>query len=86
MNMQRDTDVEMLERARRMRSVNPYIIARNHRVEEALTAASGLGDLVPFERLLAAVVQPYDDTPASTAYAEPAPAEVAASHRTFCGT
>jgi uncharacterized protein YdiU (UPF0061 family) len=82
----RDANVEALERAKAMRSVNPYIIARNHRVEEALAAASDLGDLAPFQRLLAAVTQPYDDAPALAAYAEPAPTEVAASHRTFCGT
>jgi len=81
-----DANIEASERAGAMRGVNPYIIARNHRVEEALTAASDQGDLVPLQRLLAAVTQPYDDAPALAAYAEPAPANVAASHRTFCGT
>ena len=81
-----DANVQALERANAMRSINPYIIPRNHRVEEALAAASDHGDLVPFQRLLAAVTQPYDDAPALAAYAEAAPTEVAASHRTFCGT
>ena len=69
-----------------MRNVNPYVIARNHRVEEALAAASDEGDLAPFRQLLGAVRQPYDETPASAPYAEPAPAAVTACYRTFCGT
>jgi len=73
-------------RAARMRSVSPWVIPRNHRVEEALAAASDEGDLVPFERLLAALRRPYDDTTQSAAYAAPAPAAVTASYRTFCGT
>src|SRR5205085_10381085 len=75
-----------IERADAMRSVNPYVIARNHRVEEALAAASNEGDLEPFERLLDALRQPYDETAALAPYAEPAPAAVTACYRTFCGT
>jgi len=74
------------ERAQAMRSVNPIIIARNHHVEAALAAASDAGDLAPFERLLAAVRQPYIESADEAAFAEPAPAEVTASYRTFCGT
>ncbi len=74
------------ERARRMRRASPWIIPRNHRVEEALTAASVEGDLAPFERMLAAVRRPFDDAPGLAAWAEPAPAEVTACYRTFCGT
>jgi uncharacterized protein YdiU (UPF0061 family) len=69
-----------------MRQVSPYVIARNHRVEEALTAASDDGDLAPFERLLDAVRRPYEEASESAPYAEPAPAEVTARYRTFCGT
>ena len=75
-----------LERAKAMRSVNPYVIPRNHRVEEALAAASDQGDLAPFRRLLAAVRRPYDDAGELAPYAEPAPAAVTACYRTFCGT
>jgi uncharacterized protein YdiU (UPF0061 family) len=75
-----------VERARAMRSVNPIVIARNHRVEEALAAASNNGDLEPFERLLDALRRPYDEAPELASYAEPAPAAVTASYRTFCGT
>ena len=74
------------ERANAMRGVNPIVIARNHCVEEALTAASAHLDLVPFERLLAAVQQPYEELPERERYAEPAPAAVTACYRTFCGT
>jgi uncharacterized protein YdiU (UPF0061 family) len=74
------------QRAALMRSANPRVIARNHRVEEALAAASDEGDLGPFERLLAALRRPYDDTPGQQDYAEPAPAAVTACYRTFCGT
>jgi uncharacterized protein YdiU (UPF0061 family) len=74
------------ERAAAMRRVSPRIIPRNHRVEEALNAASDDGDLAPFERLLAALRRPFDDDPALAPYAEPAPAEVTAGYQTFCGT
>ncbi|MCW5636477.1 MAG: YdiU family protein [Rubrivivax sp.] len=73
-------------RAARMRRVNPFSIPRNHRVEEALAAASNDGDLVPFERLLAAVRRPFDETPELAPYGEPAPAALTAGYRTFCGT
>jgi uncharacterized protein YdiU (UPF0061 family) len=69
-----------------MRSVNPNVIARNHRVEEALAAASDEGDLGLFERLLDALRRPYDEADELAPYAEPAPAAVTASYRTFCGT
>jgi uncharacterized protein YdiU (UPF0061 family) len=75
-----------MERARAMRSVNPIVIARNHRVEEALAAASDQDDLAPFERLLEALRQPYLEAPEQAPYAEPAPAAVTACYRTFCGT
>ncbi len=73
-------------RAARMRCVSPYVIARNHRVEEALAAASDEADLAPFERLLAALRRPWDEDPDQAPYAEPAPAAVTAGYRTFCGT
>ena len=75
-----------IDRARAMRSVNPLVIARNHRVEEALAAASNDGDLGPFEQLLDALRRPYDEAPERAQYAEPAPVEVTARYRTFCGT
>ncbi len=73
-------------RATRMRAVNPYVIPRNHRVEEALEAASNDDDIAPFDRLLAALRRPFDETAGNARYAEPAPAEVTAQYQTFCGT
>jgi uncharacterized protein YdiU (UPF0061 family) len=73
-------------RAAAMRRVNPLIIPRNHRVEEALAAATDDGDLAPFEALLEALRRPYDDHPPLQRYAEPAPPEITAGYQTFCGT
>jgi serine/tyrosine/threonine adenylyltransferase len=73
------------ERAVRMRRTSPWLIPRNHRVEEALAAASDNDDFGAFERLLAALRRPYDETPDRAAYAEAAPAEVTACYQTFCG-
>ncbi|MEO7760971.1 MAG: protein adenylyltransferase SelO [Casimicrobiaceae bacterium] len=75
-----------IERAERMRRVNPIIIPRNHRVEEALAAASDEDDLAPFNRLLDALRHPYDEMLEFAAYAEPAPAAMTARYQTFCGT
>ena len=73
-------------RAEAMRRVNPWLIPRNHRVEEALDAASDSGDLRPFESLLNALQRPFDENPALARHAEPAPGEFMAQFRTFCGT
>jgi len=73
------------QRATRMRAASPWIIPRNHRVEEALAAATD-GDLAPFERLLAALRRPFDEAPERAPYAEPAPAGATAGYQTFCGT
>jgi uncharacterized protein YdiU (UPF0061 family) len=73
-------------RAARMRRVNPLVIPRNHRVEQALAAATTQADLAPFDQLLAALRQPFDDGPGQAPYAEPAPPQLTAGYRTFCGT
>ncbi len=73
-------------RAESMRRANPFVIPRNHRVEEALAAASDHGDLAPFESLLAALRRPFDEAPELAKYGEPAPADVTACYQTFCGT
>ncbi len=64
---------------------NPIYVARNHLVEEALTAAT-TGDLQPFERLLAVVAEPFTERPGLDRYAQPAPSDFAGGYRTFCGT
>ena len=73
-------------RAGRIRAKNPFVIPRNHRVEEALAAASDHGDLHAFGRLLAAVRCPFDESAEVADYGQPAPASVTAGYRTFCGT
>ena len=67
-----------------MRSVNPAIIPRNHRVEEALAAAEEQGDLSVLERLLAVLASPYETKSDDAAYREPP--EDDSTYRTFCGT
>ena len=83
---QRHPEQAARDRARAMRQVNPLVIPRNHQVEAALSAASDDTNFAPFENLLAAVRDPFGDGPVARHYAEPAPAEVSASYRTFCGT
>jgi uncharacterized protein YdiU (UPF0061 family) len=68
-----------------MDRVNPMYIARNHHVEDALSAATA-GDLQPFERLLDVLARPFDERPGLEAYAAPAPAGFGAAYQTFCGT
>ncbi|OWK39212.1 protein adenylyltransferase SelO [Fimbriiglobus ruber] len=67
-----------------MRSVNPAVIPRNHRVEEALSAAEERDDLSVMHRLLEALASPYEDRPELAPYREP-PADEC-GYRTFCGT
>jgi uncharacterized protein YdiU (UPF0061 family) len=67
-----------------MRTVNPAVIPRNHRVEEALAAAEERDDLSVLHRLLSALASPYDDRPELAEYRDPPPDD--ASYRTFCGT
>jgi uncharacterized protein YdiU (UPF0061 family) len=68
-----------------MRSANPQVIPRNHRVEEALVAASQCGDFSVLHALLAALARPFDASSAAPDYTEPPPPG-GAKYRTFCGT
>src|SRR3954468_17744067 len=54
-----------------MRSVNPAVIPRNHRVEEALSAAEERDDLSVLHRLLAALASPYEAREELAEYREP---------------
>jgi uncharacterized protein YdiU (UPF0061 family) len=67
-----------------MRAVNPAIIPRNHRVEEALSAAEEHDDLSVLHRLLGALASPYEETADTARYRDP-PADDR-NYRTFCGT
>lgn len=70
---------------RLMRATNPLIIPRNHKVEEALVAASINGDLVPMYNLLEVLKRPYDGRPEVAPYQSP-PAPSEHVYQTFCGT
>jgi uncharacterized protein YdiU (UPF0061 family) len=67
-----------------MDRANPLYIPRNHLVEDALAAATA-GDLGPFERLLDAVTDPFQERPGLEAHAEPAPV-TDGPYVTYCGT
>lgn len=67
-----------------MRSVNPAVIPRNHRVEEALAAAADRDDLSVLLQLLTVLASPYDAEADTSPYRDP-PADDA-NYRTFCGT
>jgi serine/tyrosine/threonine adenylyltransferase len=67
--------------ARRLAAANPAVIPRNHKVEEALTAAIA-GDMAPFHALLAAIREPFAER---EAFMLPAPTGFG-PYVTFCGT
>jgi uncharacterized protein YdiU (UPF0061 family) len=60
------------------------MIPRNHRVEEAISAAL-TGDLGPFERLVAVLSRPFDPAESDLDLAAP-PAPEERVTQTFCGT
>ena len=67
--------------AQMMAQANPRVIARNHQVE-AVISAGVAGDFAPFEALLAAVTQPYQD---HAVFSRPPKSDERVT-RTFCGT
>ena len=67
-----------------MRRANPFVIPRNHRVEEALAAAAR-GDFSVMRELMEVLADPFSETERSRAYAVPPP-DGGRGHRTFCGT
>jgi uncharacterized protein YdiU (UPF0061 family) len=72
-------------RAESMRGANPAYIPRNHRIEQAITAAVEGGDFAPFEQLSAVLSNPYQEQAAFASYtAAPQPGERVL--QTFCGT
>ncbi|WP_055107912.1 protein adenylyltransferase SelO [Paenibacillus ihumii] len=68
-----------------MRSSNPAVIPRNHRVEEALEAAEKEGDYSVMQRLLSALANPYAHTEEQAEYCK-LPEPSLRPYRTFCGT
>ncbi|MBF9032590.1 YdiU family protein [Rhodobacterales bacterium HKCCE3408] len=77
-------DRSAADRIAAMQAVNPALIPRNHRIEEAIQAGVS-GDYGPFFRLDAALKSPFDLAPADDDLAR-APLEDEAVTRTFCGT
>jgi uncharacterized protein YdiU (UPF0061 family) len=67
-----------------MLQTNPQIIPRNHRIEEAIQAAT-LGDFQPFHTLVEQLKNPFDPALAFSEYAL-APKPDQQVQRTFCGT
>ncbi|RYD40029.1 MAG: hypothetical protein EOP85_14950, partial [Verrucomicrobiaceae bacterium] len=67
-----------------MRATNPAVIPRNHKVEEALSAAVEHGDTGVMQRLLDALAKPFDaGAPAEYTASAPAGSQ---PYQTFCGT
>jgi uncharacterized protein YdiU (UPF0061 family) len=73
-----------LQRAERMRGVNPALVPRNHRVEQVISAAKE-GDFLPFERLHRALGRPFLQSAEFKEF-ESAPLPGERVERTFCGT
>jgi len=67
-----------------MHSVNPIIIPRNHKVEEALTAAND-GDLEVMNKLLTVLKKPYENQNDIMDFQSPALSSDK-PYQTFCGT
>lgn len=76
---------EPTDRQSRMYAANPAFIPRNHRVQEAIAAASDDGDFQPFHALHAALAMPYQYDPSLARYATP-PRPEQEVRQTFCGT
>lgn len=68
-----------------MNRSNPFVIPRNHFVEEALASAESNDDLGPFTKLLEALTKPFDSSESAKDYRTP-PDNVNGCYRTFCGT
>lgn len=80
---QRHDSARTLER---MRLANPAVIPRNHRVEEALTAAVEDRNLQRFHDCLRILADPYADALERSPFTAPGTPEHQRSYRTFCGT
>ena len=67
-----------------MRSVNPIVIPRNHKVEEALDGANN-NDLMLLKNLIKVLEKPYQSQNNISDYQSPAPVNDQ-KYQTFCGT
>ncbi len=81
-----DKDNDTLEAAQlRLRAANPAVIARNHLVQEVISAAEERRDFGPLHDLLAALADPFAERPDGDKYVRP-PNPSEEVKRTFCGT
>jgi len=77
---------ETIESSRElMRSCNPSVIPRNHRVEEALESAENKDDYSVMKQLLDAISDPYAYFPDNKDYYT-LPGQSTHPYRTYCGT
>jgi len=67
-----------------MKSVNPLIIPRNHKVEEALESANS-NDFYPLKKLIKVLEKPYEKIKENADYQSPPPISDK-KYKTFCGT
>lgn len=67
-----------------MKNSNPAVIPRNHRVEEALSAAEN-GDFSVMNNLLKALANPFEHSDFQKEYSKPAP-KSQCDYKTYCGT
>ena len=67
-----------------MKSVNPLVIPRNHKVEEALESANN-NNLSPLKKLITILEKPYKQLNENIDYQSPAPI-INKKYKTFCGT
>ena len=67
-----------------MKSVNPLVIPRNHKVEEALLDANN-NDLTLFNKLVKVLENPYQNQKDISDYQLPTPLSDQ-KYQTFCGT
>lgn len=67
-----------------MKSSNPVLIARNHRVQEVIEAGNNL-DFAPLQKLLKALSKPFEDSSLNQDFASP-PSQNQKVRQTFCGT
>jgi uncharacterized protein YdiU (UPF0061 family) len=81
----KEESVDLAQIKGSMDQTNPIIIPRNHRVEQALAAASENQDFAPMHRLVKALQYPFTDNAEFTDLQAPATAKEAVTE-TFCGT
>lgn len=80
-----EAKVDSQERIQRMRSVNPAVIPRNHRVQQAIDKATLAADFSDFHRLKRVLAEPFNDHPEEADWLAP-PADDEVVQHTFCGT